>query len=148
LPCIAHPPPLIVLSATHPLFYLNFVCWIGGDGTWLPIRCLALSTPSLSPCYLPPTCFASCSTATSLPHFLIVVCWLMSLPCRDRHYTPDKFLFLALIPSIFFYSVTKAFFRYNSTSRHEIVLKNHTSFCVTETPIGNVNRHNFFHPKT
>ncbi len=86
LPCVVHPPPLIMLSAAHPLFYLIVVCWIGGDGTWLPIQCLALSTPSLSPCYLLPACFVSCSPATCLPYFLIVMCWLMSLTSRDRHY--------------------------------------------------------------
>jgi hypothetical protein len=80
-----HPSPLIVLSAALPLFYLVVVCWIGGDGTWLPIQCLALSAPSLSSCYPPPACFASCSPATCLPYFLIVMYWLMSLPSKDRH---------------------------------------------------------------
>jgi hypothetical protein len=37
LPCNVHPPPLIVLSAAHLLVYLIVVCWVGGDGTWLPI---------------------------------------------------------------------------------------------------------------
>ncbi len=86
-PCLVRPPPpFIVLSATHPLFYLIVVCWIGGDGTWLPIRCLVLSAPYHSLCYPPPACFVSCSSATCLPHFLIVMYWLMSLPSRDRHY--------------------------------------------------------------
>ncbi len=31
MPRVVHPPPLIVLSATHPLFYLIVVCWISRD---------------------------------------------------------------------------------------------------------------------
>jgi hypothetical protein len=86
-PCLARPPPppLIVLSAAHPLFYLIVVCWIGRDRTWSPIRCLALSAPSLSSCYPPPSCFASCSPTTRLPYFLIVMYWLMSLPSLERY---------------------------------------------------------------
>ncbi len=79
---VSYATPLNVLSAAHPLFYLIVVCWIGGDGTWSPIRCLALSNPSLLSCYPPPTCFASCSPPTRLPYFLIVMHWLMSLPSR------------------------------------------------------------------
>jgi hypothetical protein len=83
-PCLAiHPPPLIVLSAADPLFYLIVVCWIGRDGTWSPIQCSALSAPSLSLCYLPPACFTSCSLATRLPYCLIVMYWLMSLPSLE-----------------------------------------------------------------
>ncbi len=86
LPCTSSPPPLIVLSTAHPLFYLIVVCWIGGEGMWLPIQCLALSAPSLLVCYPLPACFKSCSPSTCLPYFLIVMYWLMSLPSRDRHY--------------------------------------------------------------
>ncbi len=86
-----HPPPLILLSPAHPLFYLIVVCWICGDGTWLPIQCLLLSAPSLLLCYPPPACFASCSPATCLPYFLIVMYWLMSLPSRDRHRRSQHF---------------------------------------------------------
>ncbi len=88
-PCLTRPPPpLIVLSAAHPLFYLIVVCWIGRDRTWLPIQYLALSAPSLLSCYPPPACFAPCSPATCLPYLLIIMYWLMSLPYRDRdrHY--------------------------------------------------------------
>ncbi len=124
-PCLVHPPPpLIVLSAAHPLFYLIVVCWIGRDGTWSTIRCLALSTPSLSSCYLPPACFASCSPPTPLPYLLIVMYWLMSLPSLEIDTTSDEFLSLAPVPSILCYSVTKAFLRYSLTSRHKIVPKN------------------------
>jgi hypothetical protein len=72
LPRASTPPPLIVLSAAHPLFYLIVVCWIGGDGMWSPIRCHALSAPSLLSCYPAPACFASCSPTTRLPYLLIV----------------------------------------------------------------------------
>jgi hypothetical protein len=68
-----HPPPLIVLFAAHPFFYLFVVCWIGEDRTWSLTRCLVLQAPSLLSCYPPPACFASCSPATCLPYFLIVM---------------------------------------------------------------------------
>ncbi len=42
--------------------------------------------------------------------------------------TPDVFLSMAPIPSIFFFSVTETFLRYNLSSRHKIVPKNCTSF--------------------
>jgi hypothetical protein len=80
-----HPLPSHHVVCRPPVFYLIVVCWIGGDGTWLLIRCLALSAPSLSSFYPPPACFASCSPATHLPYFLIVMYWLMSLPSKDRH---------------------------------------------------------------
>ncbi len=86
LPRVVHPPTLIVLSTAHPRLYLIVVCWISGEGTWLPTQCLALSAPSLSPCYPPPACFTSCSPTIHLPYFLIVLYWLMSLPSRDGHY--------------------------------------------------------------
>ncbi len=88
---------------------------IGGDRTWLLIQCLALFAPSLSPC---------CPHSPAL--FLIIMCWCEN-PLSEIDSTPDKFLYLGPIPSIFFYSVTKAFLRYNLSSRHKIVPKNCTS---------------------
>ncbi len=43
-----------------------------------------------------------------------------------------------IVPSIFFYSVTKAFFRYDLTSRHKILHKNHTVFFCDRTGLSSL----------
>ncbi len=144
LPC--HPPPnrLAFVSPFSPCFasstppvhrppaFLFDCCvldWRRRDVVPNPMSCIVAS--SLSLCYLLPAHFASCSPATCLPYFLIVIYWLTSLPTRERHY-PWQILSLMPVPSIFFYSVTKVFFRYNLLSCLEIVPKNHNTFFVTE----------------
>ncbi len=101
--------------------------WIGGDRMWSPIQCLTLSPPSLSLFCPPPACLASCSPATCQPYFFIVMCWWVSpLKMIDTTY-PWRIFVLGPIPSNFFYSVTKAFLRYNLSSRQDISPKNCTS---------------------
>jgi hypothetical protein len=128
VPPVIQPPPLIVLSATHLLFYLIVVIGLAETehGHWPDV----LRCPPLSSHRVISRLLASCLVVPPLACFifwLLCVGWVSPLEIDT---TPDEFLPLVPLPSIFFYSVTK---KYDLSSRHKIVPKNCTSFfLVTE----------------
>ncbi len=98
-----------------------------GHGCWSDVlhcpplpSCCVIRHPLASRLVVPPI--------ACLIFWLLCIGWWVSPLEIDT--TSDKFLSLAPVPSIFFYSVTKAFFRYNLTFRHEIVPKNCTVFLL------------------
>ncbi len=128
-PCLALSNPPLSLCCPPPSRFSIWLLCVGlaemGRGRWSNVlHCPPLPSHHVIRCLLalrlvvPPL--------ACLIFWLLCVGWWVSPLEIDT--IPDEFLPLAPVPSIFFYSVSKAFLRYNFTSRHEIVPKNHTSF--------------------